>query len=181
VSRRVHIVHGSRSSRDASSGTPATINTTTVVAYRFCRPDDIPLLVRAVNRCFDVHFAEQPRLTVDEFRREMREVHLWPSNCMVATAGEEPVAVVLGTKEPHEVRVRRIGVAPGHQRHGHGRHLLESLGKKLAVLGPPRLVADVPVELSDAVAFFEALGWREDGHIRGASQALRFVTEAQAA
>ena len=152
-----------------------------MVAYRFCRPDDIPLLVHAVNRCFDVHFGSSQPLTVDEFRREMREEHLWPSNCMVATAGEEPVAVILGTKESHEVRVRRIGVAPGHQRHGHGRHLLESLGKKLAVLGPPVLVAEVPVDLTDAVAFFKALGWREDGRGRASSEPLRFVTEARAA
>lgn len=133
-----------------------------MVAYRFCRPDDIPMLVAAVNRCYDVHFPAAAPLTVDGFRREMREDRLWPSNCMVATAGDEPVAVVLGTKAPEEVRVRRIGVAPGHQRHGYGRHLLESLGSKLAVLGPPRMVAEVPAALGDARAFFSALGWREE-------------------
>ena len=134
-----------------------------MVAYRFCRPDDIPMLVAAVNRCYDVHFPAAPPLTVDGFRREMREDRLWPSNCMVATAGDEPVAVVLGTKAPEEVQVRRIGVAPGHQRRGHGRHLLESLGSKLAVLGPPRLVAEVPADLDEAMAFFAALGWRREG------------------
>lgn len=133
-----------------------------MVAYRFCRPDDIPLLVSAVNRCYDVHFPAAAPLTVDGFRREVREERLWPSNCMVATAGDEPVAVVLGTKTPQEVHVRRIGVAPGHQRRGHGRHLLESLGSKLAVLGPPRLVAEVPVVLGEARAFFAALGWTEE-------------------
>jgi ribosomal protein S18 acetylase RimI-like enzyme len=133
-----------------------------MVAYRFCRPDDIPMLVTAVNRCYDVHFPAAAPLTVDRFRREMREDRLWPSNCMVATAGDEPVAVVLGTKAPEEVRVQRIGVAPGHQRRGYGRHLLESLGSKLAVLGPPRLVAEVPADLDGAMAFFAALGWRKE-------------------
>ena len=166
-----------------------------MVAYRFCRPDDIPLLVSAVNRCFDVHFPAAAPLTVDGFRREVREERLWPSNCMVATAGDEPVAVVLGTKAPQEVHVRRIGVAPGHQRRGHGRHLLESLGSKLAVLGPPRLVADVPAVLTEARAFFAALGWREEttAESDGASAAadaagtaasssrVRFVTEARPA
>ena len=65
-----------------------------MVAYRFCRPDDIPLLVTAVNRCYDAHFGGHDLLTVDDFRREMREVHLWPSNCMVALAGDEPVVAV---------------------------------------------------------------------------------------
>ena len=164
-----------------------------MVAYRFCRPDDIPLLVAAVNRCYDAHFPGEAPLTVDGFRREMREEQLWPSNCMLASEGDEPVAVVLGTKAPDEVKVRRIGVAPGHQRRGHGRHLLESLGSKLAVLGPPRLVADVPSGLPDALAFFAALGWREEagggtaGAVAAADHAaappgrVRFVTEARPA
>jgi len=161
-----------------------------MVAYRFCRPDDIPMLVAAVNRCYDVHFPAAAPLTVDGFRREVREERLWPSNCMVATAGDEPVAVVLGTKAPEEVHVRRIGVAPGHQGRGHGRHLLESLGSKLAVLGPPRMVAEVPAELADARAFFAALGWHEesrpsddDAAAAAAPRAapVRFVTEARPA
>ena len=133
-----------------------------MVAYRFCRPDDIPLLVDAVARCWSVHFPAAAPLTVEEFRREMREVQLWPSNCMVASAGDGPVAVVLGTKRPHEVLVRRIGVAPAYQRRGHGRHLLGSLSQKLAVLGPPRLVAEVPGDLVDACRFFAAAGWRQE-------------------
>jgi ribosomal protein S18 acetylase RimI-like enzyme len=163
-----------------------------MVAYRFCRPDDIPLLVAAVNRCYDAHFPADPPLTIDGFRREMREAQLWPSNCMVATSGGEPVAVVLGTKAPSEVHVRRIGVAPGHQRHGHGRHLLESLGSKLAVLGPPRLVAEVPAGLGGALAFFAAIGWREEVRSDGGdaveerapgagTRRVRFVTEARPA
>jgi hypothetical protein len=54
-------------------------------------------------------------------------------------------------------------VRPGHQRQGHARHLVTSLSQKLAVLGPERLVAEVPAANPAAVAFFEALGWtRED-------------------
>jgi GNAT superfamily N-acetyltransferase len=133
-----------------------------MASYRFCRPDDIPLLVAAVNRCFDVHFPASPPFTVEELRREMRHLQLWPSNSMVATAGSDPVAVVIGTKRPREVLVRRIGVAPGHQRQGHGRHLLGSLANKLAVLGPSRLITEVPAELAAAGAFFAAAGWEPE-------------------
>jgi GNAT superfamily N-acetyltransferase len=133
-----------------------------MVAYRFCRPDDIPLLVDAVNRCYGAHFPAAAPFTVDALRREMREVQLWPSNSMIASGGDGPVAVVLGTRRPREVLVRRIGVAPGHQRRGHGRHLLGSLSQKLAVLGPPRLVAEVPGELAEARAFFAGAGWTEE-------------------
>jgi ribosomal protein S18 acetylase RimI-like enzyme len=136
-----------------------------MASYRFCRPDDIPLLVAAVNRCYDVHFPAAAPLTVDDFRLEMKQLQLWPSNSMVASGGDGPVAVMLGTKRPREVLVRRIGVAPGYQRQGHGRHLLTSLAQKLAVLGPPRLVAEVPAALEGACGFFAAAGWREEAQL----------------
>ena len=139
-----------------------------MVAYRFCRPDDIPLLVRAVNECWRPHSAVAPEpapaLTEEAFRREMKQLDVWPSNSMLALDGAgEPLAVSIGTKRPDEVLVHRVAVRPGHQRQGHGRHLLTSLSQKLAVLGPERLVAEVPAANAAAVAFFEALGWtRED-------------------
>lgn len=131
-------------------------------AYRFCRPDDIPKLVRAVNECYDVHFPGAERLTVERFRAEMKELGVWPSNSLVAMAGEEPIAVLIGTKRDREALVLRIGVRPGHQRRGHGGHLLASLGQKLAVLGPPRLVAEVPHDLPGAAEFFEAAGYERE-------------------
>src|SRR5262249_25754945 len=42
---------------------------------------------------------------------------------------------------------------------GHGRHLLTSLSQKLAILGPPRLVAEVPAGREAACATFSACGW----------------------
>jgi hypothetical protein len=49
---------------------------------------------------------------------------------------------------------------PGSQ--GHGRHLLTSLGSKLAILGPPRIVAEVPEALADACELFQASGYIEE-------------------
>ena len=77
-------------------------------SYRFCRPDDIPLLVRAVEECFRPHFAAggaragaappgfAHAMTLERFRREMKEVDLWPSSCLVALAGDDPLAVLTG-------------------------------------------------------------------------------------
>lgn len=131
-------------------------------AYRFCRPDDVPRLVRAVNRCYDVHFPGAPPLTVAGLRAEMKELDVWPSSSMVALAGDEPIAVLIGTRREREVLVVRLGVRPDHLRRGHGAHLVTSLGQKLAVLGPPRLVAEVPLDLPAAAAFFAALGYRRE-------------------
>ncbi|MFP3940258.1 MAG: N-acetyltransferase family protein [Thermoanaerobaculia bacterium] len=131
-------------------------------SYRFCRPDDIPFLVRAVNECFTVHFPETEPMTGESFRREMKALDLWPSSCMVAVADDEPKAVLTGAKRPEETLVSRIGVRPGEERQGHAGHLLTSLSQKLAVLGPPRLVAEVPAALPGAGAFFQSLGWRRE-------------------
>lgn len=131
-------------------------------AYRFCRPDDVPQLVRAVNDCYNVHFPGTAPMTVEAFRVEMKELGVWPSNSMVALAGDEPIAVLIGTKREREVSILRLGVRPDHLREGHGAHLVTSLGQKLAVLGPPRLVAEVPLEPPGPAAFFAALGYQRE-------------------
>lgn len=131
-------------------------------SYRFCRPDDLPFLVRAINECWVARFPGTPSMTVERFRREMKELDLWPSSCMIALTDTDPIAVLTGTKRPYETLVSRLAVRPGHEGQGHGSHLLTSLGQKLAVLGPPRLVAEVPAALPRAVELFEREGWRRE-------------------
>jgi GNAT superfamily N-acetyltransferase len=134
-----------------------------VPSYRFCRPDDIPLLVHAVETCYRVHDPEEPAWSAESFRRGMREIDLWPSNSMVALDTDgEPVAVMIGTKRADEVAVHRLGVRPDHLRRGNGLHLLTSLSQKLAVLGPERLVAEVPEDRPAALACFAAAGYRRE-------------------
>ncbi len=128
-------------------------------SYRFCRPDDIPLLVAATNVCYDVHFPGAEPLTYEGFRTEMKELDVWPSSSMVALSGEDPIAVLIGTKRENEILVLRIGVDRENQRQGHALHLLTSLSQKLAVLGPPRLVAEVPLDLEGVPELFRAAGF----------------------
>jgi len=132
-------------------------------AYRFCRTDDISFLADALNVCYVVHFSDQPALSVGVFKREIRELNVWASSCMAATEDGEPIAVVTGAKREHETLIHRIGTHPRHLRSGHARHLLESLSHKLSVLGPPRLVAEVPDDRPAARALFEAVGYRAEG------------------
>ncbi len=93
--------------------------------YRFCRTDDIALLADALNRCFVVHFAEQLPLSADDFKREIRELDVWCSSCMVVSADRGPIGVITGAKREHETLIHRIGVQPDHQRQGYASHLLE--------------------------------------------------------
>jgi GNAT superfamily N-acetyltransferase len=134
-----------------------------MTSYRFCRPDDIPWLVRALNECHHPHFPDLSPATVEAFRREVRELSVWPSNCMVASEGEVPIAVLIATKREREVLIHRVGVRPGWERKGHGSHLLTSLSQKLAVLGPPWLIAEVPEALPGVKTFFHQVGYEEEG------------------
>ncbi len=131
-------------------------------SYRFCRTDDIALLVDAWNRCGLPHVPGASPLTVPAFKQEIRELDLWCSSCMVAFDGKDPVAVLIGCKRPPHTLVHRLAVHPDHLRKGHGRHLLTSLSAKLAILGPPTLVAEIPAASAPARALFKACGWREE-------------------
>jgi L-amino acid N-acyltransferase YncA len=78
---------------------------------------------------------------------------------MVAFSGSDPIGVLIGAKRPSGTLVHTIAVHPDFRRQGHGRHLLASLGSKLAILGPPRIVAEVPEPLGAARELFAACGF----------------------
>jgi len=81
---------------------------------------------------------------------------------MVAFSGSDPIGVLIGAKRPSATLVHRIAVHPDHRRQGHGRHLLASLGSKLAILGPPRIVAEVDEALGPACDLFSAGGYVQE-------------------
>ena len=131
-------------------------------AYRFCRTDDIGLLVDALNRCWAPYYPDEPPVTPAALKRSIRDLQVWCSSCMVAFSGSDPIGVLIGAKRRSSTLVHRIAVHPEHRRQGHGRHLLTSLGSKLAILGPPRIVAEVPTTLVPARELFDASGYVEE-------------------
>jgi GNAT superfamily N-acetyltransferase len=131
-------------------------------SYRFCRTDDVSLLVDALNRCWSPHFPDEPAVTPASFKRSIRDLQVWCSSCMVAFAGSDPIAVLIGAKRASGTLIHKIAVHPDHLRQGHGRHLLTSLSSKLSILGPPRMVAEVPETFVPARALFSACGYVEE-------------------
>jgi GNAT superfamily N-acetyltransferase len=131
-------------------------------AYRFCRTDDIGLLVDALNRCWLPYFPDEGPITPAAFKRSIRDLQVWCSSCMVAFSGSDPIGVLIGAKRPSGTLVHKIAIHPDHRRQGHGRHLLASLGSKLAILGPPRIVAEVPEGLAAGCGLFSACGYVEE-------------------
>jgi GNAT superfamily N-acetyltransferase len=131
-------------------------------SYRFCRTDDIGLLVDALNRCWLPYFPEEGPVTAATFKRSIRDLQVWCSSCMVAFSGADPIGVLIGAKRPSGTLIHRIAVHPDHLRQGHGRHLLDSLGSKLAILGPPRIVVEVPQALEHAAGLLRAGGFGQE-------------------
>jgi GNAT superfamily N-acetyltransferase len=149
-----------------------------LTAYRFCRTDDMGLLVDAYERCRGPEDAGEPALDREGFKRLVRELDLWCSSCMVALESGEPVGVLFGAKRPDATLVRAVRVHPEHRRRGHGRHLLTSLGQKLAILGPARLVAEIPAERVAARALFGACAWRDQARLVDWRRARRLEATA---
>jgi hypothetical protein len=81
---------------------------------------------------------------------------------MVAFSGSDPIGVLIGAKRPSSTLIHKIAVHPDHRRQGHGRHMLASLGSKLAILGPPRIVAEVPETLAPACGLFSTNGYVQE-------------------
>ena len=131
-------------------------------SYRFCRTDDIGLLVDALNRCWAPYFPGEPPVTPEAFKRSIRDLQVWCSSCMVAFSGSDPIGVLIGAKRPSGTLIHKIAVHPDHRRQGHGRHLLTSLSSKLSILGPPRMVAEVPETFAPACELFSASGYVEE-------------------
>jgi ribosomal protein S18 acetylase RimI-like enzyme len=131
-----------------------------LASYRFCRTDDLALLARACSAC--APFAGPGPATVDALKQAARRIDLWTSGCMVALEGDEPVGVVIAAKDSAAACILGVGVRPDVRRRGHGRHLVTSLGAKLSILGPPRLIAEVPAADAVARAFFHACGFTEE-------------------
>lgn len=143
----------------------ATSRPNLVSAYRFCRTDDMPLLVEAYNRCWLPHFPEGTPLTLADFKQSVRELQVWCSSSMVAFDGDTPIGFLFGAKRETETLVHRIAVHPDHLRKEHGRHLLTSLSSKLAILGPARIVAEIPAHLGAALGLFESSGYTREAEL----------------
>jgi len=101
-------------------------------------------------------------MTPAAFKRTIRDLQVWCSSCMVAFSGSDPIGVLIGGKRPSGTLVHKIAVHPDHRRQGHGRHLLASLGSKLAILGPPRMIVEVPETLAATCGLFSACGYVQE-------------------
>jgi ribosomal protein S18 acetylase RimI-like enzyme len=126
-------------------------------SYRFCRPDDLTLIIRAINACYFVHYPDAPAMTEERLKEHMTLFHVRPGNCMVALERQEPVGVVVSTKRDYGVWIQALGCQPAFQRRGIATQLLEALVRKIAIQRAPLVTVDVSTTNTPALRFFEAV------------------------
>ena len=132
-------------------------------SYRFCRPDDLILIVRAINECYRMHYPDEPDMTEERLKEQMTLFNVRPGNCMVALERQQPVGVVVSTKRDYGTWIQAVGCQPAFQRRGIATQLVEALLRKIAIQRAPIVTADVPVDNAPAVRFFEALDFTVRG------------------
>ena len=137
-------------------------------SYRFCRPDDLGLIVRAINQCCRIQ-ADTPEMTEERLKTHMTLFAVRPGNCMVALERQQPVAAIISTRREAGAWIQTLGCQPAFQRRGVASQLVEALVRKIAIQRTEDITVDVPEDNDAALNFFQAVGFEERG---------RFVTLA---
>jgi len=134
-----------------------------MASFRFCRTDDVDLLVRAIHVGYAPYFMDEQMITSEDFKREIKEVNIWTSSCMVATEGKDPFGVLVVAKRDNCSLVTRLGIHKDYRGHKYASQMLISLRDKMAILGPPDLAVELPVERKDLIQFFQSVGFAGEG------------------
>src|SRR5438093_1434252 len=132
-------------------------------SYRFCRPDDLPLIIRAINACYLMHYPDTPTMTDERLKEHMTLFAVRPGNCMVALERQQPVGVVVSTKRDYGAWIQAVGCQPAFQRRGIATQLVEALLRKIAIQRAQVVTVDVPADNAPAVQFFAALDFTVRG------------------
>jgi len=132
-------------------------------SYRFCRPDDLALIVRAINECYRMHYPDEPEMSEERFKAQMTLFDVRPGNCMVALERQQAVGVVVSTRRDYGAWIQAVGCQPAFQRRGIATQLVEALIRKIAIQRAPVVTVDVPIDNAPAVQFFEALNFTGRG------------------
>ena len=132
-------------------------------SYRFCRPDDLALIVRAINQCCRIHEIGMPEMTEERLKEHMTLFAVRPGNCMVALERQQPVAAIISTRREAGAWIQTLGCQPAFQRRGIASQLVEALVRKIAIQRTEDITVDVPEDNDAALHFFQAVGFEARG------------------
>ena len=129
------------------------------MTYRRATPDDSPLLAE-LNHQLIQDQVHRNTMTVPELEQRMRG---WLEGEYVATLfeeGGEVVAYALYREQPDEIYLRQLFVVRKRRRQGLGKQAMRLLRSEIW-LKTKRLVVEVLVANTAAVAFWRAVGYRD--------------------
>ena len=132
-------------------------------SYRFCRPDDLALIVRAINQCCRIHETDTPEMTEERLKAHMTLFAVRPGNCMVALERQQPVAAIISTRREACAWIQTLGCQSAFQRRGVASQLVEALVRKIAIQRTEDITVDVPEDNDAALNFFQSVGFEERG------------------
>lgn len=81
---------------------------------------------------------------------------------LVAEQHGEIVGSVMGGYEGHRGWINYLAVDPGIQKQGLGRQLMQAVEQRLLALGCPKINLQVREGNTDVIAFYEAIGFKDD-------------------
>lgn len=88
-----------------------------------------------------------------------------PELFLVGFDAELLVATVMAGYEGHRGWVNYLGIDPGHRRRGYGRRMMHAAEAALAGVGAPKVNLQVRAENSEAIAFYQSLGYEVEERV----------------
>ncbi len=91
-----------------------------------------------------------------------RKLMVNPELFLVGVEGNKVIATAMGGYEGHRGWVNYLGVDPAYREKGLGRQMMEAIEKKLLERGCPKLNLQVLANNTEAMKFYERLGYKRD-------------------
>jgi ribosomal protein S18 acetylase RimI-like enzyme len=127
-----------------------------VIDIRPFRSDETEAVVALWEACDLIRPWNDPRKDIE------RKLRVDPDLFLVAVEDELVVGVVMAGYEGHRGWINYLAVDPGRRRQGLGKRLMAAAERLLAERGCPKINLQIRSENADVIAFYVALGYRQD-------------------
>jgi ribosomal protein S18 acetylase RimI-like enzyme len=91
-----------------------------------------------------------------------RKLQVQPELFIVGVEDGRVIATVMAGYDGHRGWINYLGVSPRRRRAGLGRRIMEEAQRRLAALGCPKINLQVRTSNSEALAFYQRLGFTVD-------------------
>lgn len=126
------------------------------LAIRAFREDDRDEVITLWRDCGLVVPQNDPARDIARKLKVNRELFL------VGTEGGDIVATVMGGYEGHRGWINYLAVKPSARRRGYGEAMMRAVENDIEALGCPKINLQVRSSNADVIAFYEAIGYRQD-------------------